>query len=78
MNVDTDTQYAFTRPIVDHVMTNYEAVLKVDGETVPANRERFISVLILEGGGNVKRSRELDIILTNVFDAIEPRTQCMA
>lgn len=32
MNVDTDTQYAFTRPIVDHVMTNYEAVLKVDGE----------------------------------------------
>tara|TARA_B100000809_G_scaffold118016_3_gene116363 strand:+ start:245 stop:1168 length:924 start_codon:yes stop_codon:yes gene_type:complete len=32
MNVDTDTQYAFTRPIVDHVMTNYEGVLKVDGE----------------------------------------------
>jgi fructose-bisphosphate aldolase class II len=32
MNVDTDAQYAFTRPIVDHVMTNYEAVLKVDGE----------------------------------------------
>jgi len=32
MNVDTDTQYAFTRPIVDHVMTNYEAVLKIDGE----------------------------------------------
>ena len=32
MNVDTDTQYAFTRPIVDHVMTNYEGVLKIDGE----------------------------------------------
>jgi len=32
MNVDTDTQYAFTRPIVDHVMTNYDAVLKIDGE----------------------------------------------
>jgi len=32
MNVDTDTQYAFTRPIVDHVMRNYDAVLKVDGE----------------------------------------------
>lgn len=32
MNVDTDTQYAFTRPIVDHMMTNYEGVLKVDGE----------------------------------------------
>lgn len=32
MNVDTDTQYAFTRPIVDHMMSNYDAVLKVDGE----------------------------------------------
>ncbi len=32
MNVDTDTQYAFTRPIVHHVMTNYDGVLKVDGE----------------------------------------------
>ena len=32
MNVDTDTQYAFTRPIVDHMMTNYEGVLKIDGE----------------------------------------------
>ena len=32
MNVDTDTQYAFTRPIVDHVLKNYDAVLKVDGE----------------------------------------------
>lgn len=32
MNVDTDTQYAFTRPIVDHVMKNYDAVLKIDGE----------------------------------------------
>jgi fructose-bisphosphate aldolase, class II len=32
MNVDTDTQYAFTRPIVHHMFSNYEAVLKVDGE----------------------------------------------
>ncbi|WP_432504639.1 class II fructose-bisphosphate aldolase [Kineococcus arenarius] len=32
MNVDTDTQYAFTRPIVDHVFRNYDGVLKVDGE----------------------------------------------
>lgn len=32
MNVDTDTQYAFTRPIVDHVMRNYDGVLRVDGE----------------------------------------------
>ena len=32
MNVDTDTQYAFTRPIAGHMFTNYDGVLKVDGE----------------------------------------------
>jgi fructose-bisphosphate aldolase class II len=32
MNIDTDTQYAFTRPIVDHMFKNYEGVLKIDGE----------------------------------------------
>jgi len=32
MNIDTDTQYAFTRPIVNHICTNIEGVLKIDGE----------------------------------------------
>ncbi|BCU79304.1 class II fructose-bisphosphate aldolase [Luteolibacter sp. LG18] len=32
MNIDTDTQYAFTRPIVTHVCQNLEGVLKIDGE----------------------------------------------
>jgi len=32
MNIDTDTQYAFTRPIVDHMFVNYNGVLKIDGE----------------------------------------------
>ncbi|MFF9085938.1 class II fructose-bisphosphate aldolase [Streptomyces sp. NPDC014991] len=32
MNLDTDTQYAFTRPVVDHMFRNYAGVLKVDGE----------------------------------------------
>jgi fructose-bisphosphate aldolase class II len=32
MNIDTDTQYAFTRPVVDHIFKNYDGVLKVDGE----------------------------------------------
>ena len=32
MNVDTDTQYAFTRPIADHMFRNYDGVLKVDGD----------------------------------------------
>ncbi|MGW1056511.1 class II fructose-bisphosphate aldolase [Micromonospora rubida] len=32
MNIDTDTQYAFTRPVADHMLRNYDGVLKVDGE----------------------------------------------
>ena len=32
MNVDTDTQYAFTRPVAAHMFANYDGVLKVDGE----------------------------------------------
>jgi fructose-bisphosphate aldolase class II len=32
MNVDTDTQYAFTRPIAGHMFTHYDGVLKVDGD----------------------------------------------
>ena len=32
MNVDTDTQYAFTRPIAAHMFEHYDGVLKVDGE----------------------------------------------
>jgi fructose-bisphosphate aldolase class II len=32
MNIDTDTQYAFTRPVADHMFRNYDGVLKVDSE----------------------------------------------
>ena len=32
MNVDTDTQYAFTRPVAEHMLRNYDGVLKIDGE----------------------------------------------
>lgn len=32
MNIDTDTQYAFTRPIAGHMLSNYDGVLKIDGE----------------------------------------------
>jgi fructose-bisphosphate aldolase, class II len=39
MNVDTDTQYAFTRPVVGHMFTNYEGVLKVDGEV--GNKKQY-------------------------------------
>ncbi|MFP3914257.1 MAG: class II fructose-bisphosphate aldolase [Actinomycetota bacterium] len=32
MNIDTDTQYAYTRPVAGHMFTNYDGVLKVDGD----------------------------------------------
>ena len=32
MNVDTDTQYAYTRPVANWMLSNYAGVLKVDGE----------------------------------------------
>jgi fructose-bisphosphate aldolase class II len=32
MNIDTDTQYAFTRAVADHILKNYDGVLKIDGE----------------------------------------------
>ena len=32
MNIDTDTQYAYTRPVVDHIMKNYDGMLKIEGE----------------------------------------------
>jgi fructose-bisphosphate aldolase class II len=33
MNVDTDAQYAFTRPIADHMFTRYDGVLRLEGGT---------------------------------------------
>lgn len=32
MNIDTDTQYTFTRPIADHILRNYDGVLKIENE----------------------------------------------
>jgi fructose-bisphosphate aldolase class II len=32
MNIDTDTQYCFTRPIADHMLKNYDGIMMIDGE----------------------------------------------
>ena len=32
MNIDTDLQYAFTRGVAGHMFSNYDGVLKIDGE----------------------------------------------
>ncbi|HQZ00930.1 MAG TPA: class II fructose-bisphosphate aldolase [Propionicimonas sp.] len=39
MNIDTDTQYAFTRPVVDWMFKNYDGVLKIDGEV--GNKKQY-------------------------------------
>ena len=39
MNVDTDTQYAFTRPVAGYMFSNYDGVLKVDGEV--GNKKQY-------------------------------------
>ena len=39
MNVDTDAQYAFTRPVVEHMFRNYDGVLKIDGEV--GNKKQY-------------------------------------
>ena len=39
MNVDTDTQYAFTRPVADWMLKNYTGVLKIDGEV--GNKKQY-------------------------------------
>ena len=39
MNIDTDTQYAFSRPVADHMFRNYDGVLKVDGEV--GNKKQY-------------------------------------
>jgi fructose-bisphosphate aldolase class II len=39
MNIDTDTQYAFTRPIAEHMFRNHDGVLKIDGEV--GNKKQY-------------------------------------
>ena len=39
MNIDTDTQYAFTRPVAGFMLSNYDGVLKIDGEV--GNKKKY-------------------------------------
>jgi fructose-bisphosphate aldolase class II len=39
MNVDTDAQYAFTRPVAGHMFAHYDGVLKVDGDV--GNKKQY-------------------------------------
>jgi fructose-bisphosphate aldolase class II len=39
MNIDTDTQYAFTRPVAGYMLSNYAGVFKIDGEV--GNKKQY-------------------------------------
>ncbi|OLT18089.1 class II fructose-bisphosphate aldolase [Serinicoccus sp. CNJ-927] len=39
MNIDTDTQYAYTRPVAGFMFSNYDGVLKIDGEV--GNKKQY-------------------------------------
>lgn len=39
MNIDTDTQYAYTRSVADAIFTGYEGILKIDGEV--GNKKQY-------------------------------------
>lgn len=55
MNVDTDTQYAFTRPIAEHMFKNYDGVLKIDGEV--GNKKAYDPRTYLKSAENAMAAR---------------------
>lgn len=60
MNVDTDCQYAFTRPIVDHVLKNYDGVLRIDGEM--GDKKTYDPRAYLKKAENSMKARVLQAI----------------
>ena len=55
MNIDTDTQYAFTRPIVDFMLKHYDEVMMIDGEIGSKKSYDPRTYLKLGEAGVVKR-----------------------
>ena len=55
MNIDTDTQYAFTRSIADHMLKNYNGVIMVDGEI--GNKNFYDTRSYLKKGENSMSKR---------------------
>jgi fructose-bisphosphate aldolase class II len=66
MNIDTDTQYAFTRPIADHMMKNYDGVLKLDGDV--GKKDKYDPRAYLKSGeiGMAERVKQAVIDLRGV------------
>ncbi|MFU0800890.1 MAG: class II fructose-bisphosphate aldolase [Xylanivirga thermophila] len=70
MNIDTDTQYAFTRPIVDHMFKNYDGVLKIEGEV--GNKKVYDPRSYLKAGeiGMAERIKEACNVLRSTGKTI--------
>ncbi len=60
MNIDTDTQYAFTRPIADHMLKNYDGVLKVDGEV--GNKKKYDPRVYLQKAEEAMARRVIEAV----------------
>jgi fructose-bisphosphate aldolase class II len=58
MNIDTDTQYAFTRPIVDFMFKNYDGILKIDGEV--GNKKMYDPRTYLNAAENGMKQRVIE------------------
>jgi fructose-bisphosphate aldolase class II len=73
MNIDTDIQYAFTRPIVEHMFRNYDRVLRVDGEVGDKKAYDPRTYLSLAESGMAERVKkavtELRAVGTTLFKA---------
>lgn len=55
MNIHTDTQYAFTRGVADHMFKNYHGVLKIDGEV--GVKQSYLASTWLERGRKAMTAR---------------------
>lgn len=60
MNVDTDTQYAFSRPIVEHMFKNYDGMLKIEGEV--GNKKVYDPRAYLKQGMAGMKDRVLEAV----------------
>ncbi len=57
MNIDTDTQYAFTRPIADHMLKHYAGVLKV-GDEYPESGDGIGDKKLYDPRGYLKKGEQ--------------------
>ena len=58
MNIDTDTQYAFSKPVVDHMFKNYDGMLKIEDEV--GNKKMYDPRSYLKKGEEGMASRVVE------------------